>query len=628
MVENPPHPKWARTFGLWLVLGLWLFSSPLAASPFQAYFGPDTEGLGIADALLDFVDRAQTTLDLAFYEIRYDPFVTALIDAKNRGVRVRVLVDDKHFFTFDEVGEKLEGLNPYVARLIEAGIDVREDEGRSTLMHNKFMVGDGRWVWTGSFNATETGAFANRNHAVVAESVEIASLYQIEFEEMYLDRQFGVTSPSNPIQEAMVGDSRVEVLFAPEDEPLDRILATIREARQEVLFLQFAFTSTEISNALIRRKQTVEGFQVRGVFDRLLNRSTGPYSEFSTLSEHGIPVMVQTGLEGKMHHKVFVIDADGEDPKVILGSANASENGLDANDENLWIVHDRELAQTFKAEFEKIYGELSQARAEVLPRGLAISGHRLPDADLVLVSGGERIRQVRLELPSRWEQDRPPTVVVHRHGEEVTQEVGLRQEGQKILILDQAQLEPFGRDSYLVVKFKGLEIPELSGGYTFQIQVRSHPGETWRPLARQPSLLVYPGLDKETLWTLFAQLAKLQKRFDNLERIPSEHHRELEKSLAATYQQVREFILESIQDQDFSIPRMLVRFLQSLTPKTRNSVRRVLGHTGQVLRSLKAAAHQGHLEAKELLQELEELREVDQAPANRSRLARLVRRLN
>ena len=60
-------------------------------------------------------------------------------------------------------------------------------------------------------------------------------------------------------------------------------------------------------------------------------------------------------LPGKVHHKFAVIDVEGSDPTVILGSYNWTNSGAYDNDENTLIIHDRELAQVYYAEWERLW---------------------------------------------------------------------------------------------------------------------------------------------------------------------------------------------------------------------------------------------------------------------------------
>ena len=54
-----------------------------------------------------------------------------------------------------------------------------------------------------------------------------------------------------------------------------------------------------------------------------------------------------------MHHKVFIIDEE----IVITGSYNPTSSGTKRNDENLLIIHDKEIANEFTQEFEKVWAE-------------------------------------------------------------------------------------------------------------------------------------------------------------------------------------------------------------------------------------------------------------------------------
>ena len=54
-------------------------------------------------------------------------------------------------------------------------------------------------------------------------------------------------------------------------------------------------------------------------------------------------------------HKFAVIDVEGDDPVVIAGSYNWTEAGAYDNDENTLILHDRELARAYYAEWQRLW---------------------------------------------------------------------------------------------------------------------------------------------------------------------------------------------------------------------------------------------------------------------------------
>jgi len=54
-----------------------------------------------------------------------------------------------------------------------------------------------------------------------------------------------------------------------------------------------------------------------------------------------------------MHHKVFIIDNE----TVATGSYNPTESGNSRNDENLLIIHDKEIASAYLEEFQRIFNQ-------------------------------------------------------------------------------------------------------------------------------------------------------------------------------------------------------------------------------------------------------------------------------
>ena len=56
-----------------------------------------------------------------------------------------------------------------------------------------------------------------------------------------------------------------------------------------------------------------------------------------------------------MHHKVFIIDNE----TVITGSYNPTKHANEKNDENILVIHGREIAGEYVQEFLDLWGEWS-----------------------------------------------------------------------------------------------------------------------------------------------------------------------------------------------------------------------------------------------------------------------------
>jgi phosphatidylserine/phosphatidylglycerophosphate/cardiolipin synthase-like enzyme len=310
---------------------------------------PATRTGGLEEQFVALLAHAQSQIDLAVYDFDLQYVAQALVDAHRRGVRVRLFVEG------DNADEEA------LQTLAWAGATVVADERQSGLMHNKFAVIDGQWVWTGSWNMTENGTYRNNNNAVLIASTALAENYTVEFEEL-LAGAVGPTSPANtpyPQVEIVVqpeeGAERtiyVENYFAPEDEVAQKILAALEDAQSRIRFMAFTFTSDWIADAMIER--AADGVIVQGVIES--RNAEREYSEYEHL-KRAVHDVLPDGNPYIMHHKVIIID----DATVILGSFNFTVSADESNDENVLIIHDPEVAALFVAEFGRVYEQARTA---------------------------------------------------------------------------------------------------------------------------------------------------------------------------------------------------------------------------------------------------------------------------
>ncbi|WP_322801222.1 phospholipase D-like domain-containing protein [Thermoflexus sp.] len=295
---------------------------------------PEFHRGGVVDSLIAAIEGARQTLDVAVYDIDLMPVADALLRARDRGVRVRVVTET------DNAGTKA------IARLRAGGIPVVTDE-RNGYMHNKFMVIDGERVWTGSMNFTDNDAYQNNNNAALLRSPELARNYAVKFAAMFERRAFGpARSSGDTVPRLTIQGIPVENYFAPEDPTVEAIRAALRNARERIVFMAFSFTHPRIGDVLLERAQA--GVEIHGVMER--SGAEAPVSQFNRLRRAGIDVL-KDGNPYTMHHKVFVIDRR----VVIFGSYNFSRNAAEDNDENFLIVADPAMAARFEEEFARVY---------------------------------------------------------------------------------------------------------------------------------------------------------------------------------------------------------------------------------------------------------------------------------
>jgi phosphatidylserine/phosphatidylglycerophosphate/cardiolipin synthase-like enzyme len=312
---------------------------------------PDNLAGSIPEKLIERIDAAQETIDIAAFEADYFPISDALAAAAGRGVVVRWMTDDENGIEADED----DGIGLF-EELEDAGVEVRDD-GRSALMHNKFIIFDGHTVWTGSTNLTRNGNFRNNNNVLVLESARMGRIFEREFEEMW-NGEHGPRSPSTVEQQSMeIQGTPLRVLFAAEDEVISELTPLVASAEDSIRFMAFSFTHDDLGAAVLERAQA--GVDVQGIFET--RGSETEFSELGPLFCAGLP-MRQDGNPGTFHHKVFIIDGQ----LVVTGSLNFSNNADDSNDENVVIVANEDIAAAYLEEFDRRWAEAVRPEASEL----------------------------------------------------------------------------------------------------------------------------------------------------------------------------------------------------------------------------------------------------------------------
>lgn len=135
----------------------------------EVYFCPED---GCASALIHYIDSANTTIYIAIYSFTHDEIKEALYDAHERGVEIRVIMDRTQAGHSSSVDEEL----------LDEGIGLRY---HTPIMHNKFVIIDGKIVATGSFNWSKNGDTNNDENLIFFASNDLSLEYLAEFEELW-----------------------------------------------------------------------------------------------------------------------------------------------------------------------------------------------------------------------------------------------------------------------------------------------------------------------------------------------------------------------------------------------------------------------------------------------------------
>lgn len=145
-----------------------------ATAQIETGFSPDG---GAERLILKVINTSQKSIRLAAYSFTSPKVVRALMDAQRRGVDVRVVVDDK--------SSKSKAGAAALNLVAGAGIPTRTND-RYAIMHDKFIISDGRHVQTGSFNYSQAAAKSNSENVIVIwNNPELAGSYLRHWESRY-----------------------------------------------------------------------------------------------------------------------------------------------------------------------------------------------------------------------------------------------------------------------------------------------------------------------------------------------------------------------------------------------------------------------------------------------------------
>jgi competence ComEA-like helix-hairpin-helix protein len=305
-------------------------------NPVRSYTEPyrktQRSGDNLEQLIIDQIQSARTSIDVAVQELRSPLIAQALRDRYRAGVRVRLVLENSYnrplstlqtldveqledreqdryrenFRLMDRDGDgqlsaEEKQNNDALKVLQSAGIPHLDDKADgsegSGLMHHKFVVIDGQRVLVTSANFTMSdlhgdfqhqGSLGNANSLVLLESRDVATLFTQEFNFLWgdgpegkQDSLFGVKKPFRPPQSVQIGRTRVWVKFSPTPADIPWSLSsngliaqTLGQSRKSMDMALFVFSDQQIANAL-------EEIARRKVQIRVLIEPTFAYQSYS-----------------------------------------------------------------------------------------------------------------------------------------------------------------------------------------------------------------------------------------------------------------------------------------------------------------------------------------------------------
>ncbi|MCS7245377.1 MAG: phospholipase D-like domain-containing protein [candidate division WOR-3 bacterium] len=285
----------------------------------------------VVPKIKSYLDNAKKSIYIAVFEIGNRELIQGLMDAKNRGIDVKIITDKDNLDY------------PELQKVLNSNIEVVFQEDNS-YMHHKFAIIDEEIVITGSMNWTDNDIYKNDNNILIIRSKALAGNYLKEFNQMFYEKKFSRAKEKIGNNIIMLDDIRIENYFSPEEKPSRRIIEIIDQSQKTIDFMAFSFTHDKIASAMIRAHS--RGVKVSGIFE---TRQVSKFSEYEKLKEKGMNVILDKNPKN-MHNKVIIVDSS----IVITGSYNFSSNADNENDENVIIIFSKEVALKYLNYFNRL----------------------------------------------------------------------------------------------------------------------------------------------------------------------------------------------------------------------------------------------------------------------------------
>lgn len=130
--------------------------------------------------IMEFLDSAKESVDVAIFDFNLEGMKNHLVE-KARKMRVRMVVDKRQ----SKGPHSLVGAL-FIEKEKNPSLRLEIRYGRQKgIMHDKFMIVDGKRMETGSFNYTAHATYANHENQIYLDDREIVLAYSREFEKIW-----------------------------------------------------------------------------------------------------------------------------------------------------------------------------------------------------------------------------------------------------------------------------------------------------------------------------------------------------------------------------------------------------------------------------------------------------------
>ncbi len=180
-----------------ILVGLMVLFSPWCSTGWcgvEVLFSPRDN---INYRIIEAVDLSEACIDVSAFDFTSKEIADALVDARRKGLKIRLLVDKKLLEDEDNDSQ--------VKHLEEIGFDIKALRGKGKgSMKNSFIIFDSRLVIVGPYHLIEDKESYNYENAIFFDDRGVVETYQNEFDRLFGKRNTLKTSPKKVEEDSLL----------------------------------------------------------------------------------------------------------------------------------------------------------------------------------------------------------------------------------------------------------------------------------------------------------------------------------------------------------------------------------------------------------------------------------------
>ncbi len=281
--------------------------------------------------VLDLIDSAEQSIRFKIYLLTYRDVKAALVQAANRGVDVRVIIEQNPTGGGESNQESYD-------QLVEGGVDVRWAPPPYRLTHEKTLVVDDRIALTGTFNYTNSSFTGNREYGLLIDQPALVSDIAAVFDADWVEKQPELSSQS-------------PIVLSPTTSR-DTIQSLIEGAKNSLWLEQSTLLDDDVTDRLVAAAR-------RGVDVRFIGPLRQDEDDFARANQERLRAaggQVALLVDPLVHAKVIVAD----EQQALIGSINLTYSSMDLNREMGVLTEDAGVLQRLLATLQTDWQSANQ----------------------------------------------------------------------------------------------------------------------------------------------------------------------------------------------------------------------------------------------------------------------------